>query len=100
MVKIIQVKEIWSKENQKLCGLKSGEEIYYSLPLDINMEGMFRQNSYMVMTNRRVLVLEEGILTREFLIDEVDAIKSEPQIACGIVFLEQNGKHILINLQS
>ena len=85
-----------SKENIALCGLAPEEEIYYCLPLDIDLKGNFRENSYTVMTNKRVLVLEEGALTKEYLIAECDAIRSEPRIACGILYLEKDGKQILL----
>lgn len=85
-----------SKENQALCGLAPEEEIYYCLPLDIDLEGNYRHNSYMVMTNRRLLVLEEGRLTGQYALKDFDAIRSEPQIACGIVYLEQGEKQILL----
>lgn len=85
-----------SKENTELCGLAPEEEIYYCLPLDIDLKGNFRQNSYTVMTNRRILILEEGELTKEYLIEQCDAIRSEPRIACGILYLEKDGKQILL----
>jgi len=85
-----------SKENTELCGLAPEEEIYYCLPLDIDLKGNFRQNSYTVMTNRRVLILEEGELTKEYLIEQCDSIRSEPRIACGILYLEKDGKQILL----
>ena len=55
-----------SEENEKLCGLENGEEIYYCLPLDISLKGDYRSNSYTVMTNRRLLILEEGKRTFAF----------------------------------
>ena len=85
-----------SEDNKELCGLGDGEEIYYCLPLDIDLKGDYRSNSYTVMTNRRLLILEEGKLTREFQLAECDSIHSEPQIACGILFVEKGGEQILL----
>lgn len=85
-----------SKENLALCALVPGEEIYYCLPLDIDLEGNYRHDSYTVMTNKRVLVLEEGNLTRQFELKECDEIRSEPQIACGIVYLVKGDTQILL----
>lgn len=85
-----------SKENLALCELLPEEEIYYCLPLDIDLEGNYRQNSYTVMTNKRVLILEEGKLAKQFLLEECEEIRSEPQIACGIVYLVQGEKQILL----
>ena len=85
-----------TQDNLKLCGLQEGEEIYYCLPLDIDMKGDFRQNSYTIMTNRRLLILEEGALTREYLLADFEMIKSEPQISCGICYIVKDGQEILV----
>lgn len=85
-----------SKDNLALCGLMPEEEIYYCLPLDIDLKGNYRHNSYTVMTNKRVLILEEGQLTKRFLLEQCDEIRSEPQIACGIVYVVQGDAQILL----
>ncbi len=85
-----------SEENAKLCGLEDGEEIYYCLPLDIDLEGGYRSNSYTVMTNRRLLILEEGKLTQWYPLEKCDSIHSRAQTACGILFIEQGKEEILL----
>lgn len=89
-----------TEENRRLCALAPGEEIYYCLPLDLDLEGRYRKNSFLVMTDRRILVLEEGALTGEYLIGDWDAIRSEPQIGCGIVYLEGQGRQLLLGRYS
>lgn len=85
-----------SEENKALCRLAEGEEIYYCLPLDIDLRGDYRQDSYTVMTDRRLLVLEEGKLTKEFRLEDCESIFSEPRIGCGILFVVSGGKEILL----
>lgn len=85
-----------SNENKALCNLKEGEEIYYCLPLDIDLHGNYRANSYTVMTNERLLILEEGHVSHEFALADCESIHSEPQIACGILFVKCNGQEILL----
>lgn len=85
-----------SKENIEGCKLINEEEIYYCLPSDIDLNGNFRENSYVVMTNRRVLLLEEGYLLKEFSISDCESIQCEPQIACGFVYVIKEGTRILI----
>ena len=85
-----------SEENRALCRLEEGEEIYYCLPLDIDLRGDYRANSYTVMTDRRLLVLEEGELTKDFSLQECDSIHSEPKIACGILYVVKDGQEILL----
>lgn len=85
-----------SEENKKLCSLAPGEEIYYCLPLDIDLKGSFRGNSYTVMTDRRLLILEEGSLTAEYPLEDCGQLLSEPQIACGILLLRKGEQEILL----
>lgn len=85
-----------SEENLELCRLERGEEIYYCLPLDIDLQGNYRGNSYTVMTDRRLLVLEEGKVTAEFPLKDCDSLHSEPQIACGILFVKKGDEEILL----
>lgn len=85
-----------SEENKVLCRLEAGEEIYYCLPLDIDLKGDYRQNSYTVMTDKRLLILEEGQLTREFRLEECESVHSEPRIGCGVLFVASGGKEILL----
>ena len=85
-----------TEENRALLSLKEKEEIYYCLPLDIGKDGNIRNNSYFVMTNKRILRLEEGKLTGDFAIADYDCVKSEPQISCGIIVLWKEKTPILI----
>lgn len=85
-----------SEENRALCALEEGEEIFYCLPLDIDLHGDYRRNSYTVMTDRRLLILEEGVLTKAFGLEECDSIHCEPRVACGILYVVCGGKEILL----
>lgn len=85
-----------SEENKALCRLEKREEIYYCIPLDIDLQGDYRKDSYTVMTDRRLLILEEGTLTKEFRLEECESLSAEPQIACGILFVVSEGREILL----
>ena len=85
-----------SEENLELCSLKQGEEIYYCLPLDIGLNGDYQSDSYVIMTDRRLLVLRDRELAVDFPLEECDSIHSEPQIACGILFVRRAGKDVLL----
>ena len=43
-----------SEKDRQLLELTQGEEIYYALPLDLDHEGNYLKNSYVVITNRIV----------------------------------------------
>ena len=81
-----------SKENLQLCQLQENEEIYYSLPLDIDREGNFRNNSFTVITDQRIIILEEGVVTHEYRHEECEKVLSEPRISSGVFFVVCNGQ--------
>ena len=85
-----------SEENLELCGLEPGEEIYYCLPLDIDLRGDYQSDSYVVMTDRRLMVLKNKELAVNFSLEECDGIYCEPQIACGILFVKKDGEDVLL----
>lgn len=73
-----------------------GEELYYCLPLDIDPQGNYQSDAYVVMTDRRLMVLRSGELTVNLALSECESIHSEPQIACGILFVRQGGEDVLL----
>lgn len=81
-----------SQDNLNLLGLGVEEEVYYSLPMDIDVEGNYRDNSFFVMTNKRIVLLEEGTVTGDYALADYDCVKSEPMVGCGIVYLVKDGK--------
>lgn len=84
-----------SEENTKLCGLAAGEEIYYCLPLDLTITGEYQDNAYTIVTNRRILTLEQGKITRQIPMEECERVFSEPMISCGAFIVVRGGKECL-----
>lgn len=76
----------------KLCGLKENESICYCIPLDLDFDGNFRDNSYTVVTESRIIILEEGVKSKEYMLANCEKVQSEPQIACGILYIVRGGK--------
>ena len=74
------------EEYIRLLGLKPDEEIAYCVPYDIGDDGNYLKDSYVVVTEERLFVLEDGRLKKEIRLDEVSEILSEPMIACGVLY--------------
>ena len=85
-----------TKEYRESLHLNTEEEIYYCVPSDIDLTGNYRSHSFLIMTNLRILLLEEGKLTKEYMISECDSITCEPQIACGMMYCVKNHTPILV----
>ena len=85
-----------SEQNLSLLGLAPNETICYAAPYDIGPDGRFLDNSYVVVTNTRLIILEEGALRESFLLSECSDITSEPQIDCGILVVTKDGKDRMI----
>ena len=84
------------KENTTLCALRAGESVCYCLPLDLDDGGNFRQNSYVVATETRLLVLEEGRKTKEYPLADIDELRSEARVGCGLLCAVRAGEDIRI----
>ena len=85
-------------EKEELNNLKlmPGEQIYYCLPFDIDDVGDFCEHSYFVMTQKRILILNNHNLTMQVFLKECDDIKSESLVNCGILTMTQDRNTILL----
>lgn len=81
-----------SKENLALLCLAPDEEICYAVPFDIAEDGSLLDNSYVVVTRKRILLLEQGTRKKEFLLADCEKISSEPQIDCGLLIITGGGE--------
>lgn len=81
-----------SKENLALLALPDDEEICYAVPYDIDEAGSFLDNSYVVVTHRRIVILEQGTRKNEYLLSDCEKIASEPQIDCGLLLITTKGE--------
>ena len=48
------------KEAEQVISLTDNERIYYAVPVDIDDAGNFLEDSYFIVTNRRLFVVEKG----------------------------------------
>ena len=85
-----------SKKNVEACRLSDEEKIMYCLPIDIDRSGLFTDDAYTVITTKRILVLEKGELIKDILLADCDEVKSEPQIACGIIYVTVKGEKEIV----
>ena len=80
------------EEYLKLLGLEAGEEMVYCVPYDIGDDGKYIRDSYVVVSEERLFVIEEGKLKKEIRLNEVSEILSEPMIACGVLYYTLEGE--------
>ena len=88
MILQFELKEDYVKQ----LGLAQNEEIAYCVPYDIGEDGKYLKNSYVVVSEERLFVIEEGHLKKQIRLDEVSEILSEPMIACGVLYYTITGK--------
>ena len=70
-------------EIRALFEFAGGEEIRYCSPFDINSSGKYCDFSYGVLTNRRLLIIEEGRIVYEMQLSGLSAMKCESQVNNG-----------------
>lgn len=76
-------------EIRALFEFAGGEEIRYCSPFDINSSGKYCDFSYGVLTNRRLLIIEEGQIVYEMQLSGLSAMKCESQVNNGILVVTE-----------
>lgn len=78
-------------KEQELLKLGEEEEIRYCVPYDL--DGNRRTGEgWIVVTDRRLLVLLSGQLRKEFLLSKVEKVRCEPCAGCGLLTVWQDGE--------
>lgn len=85
-----------SQENIALLALPSGEEICYCVPFDIDEHGDFLDDSYVVATRKRIIVLSHGARKGQYLLSDCEKVASEPQIDCGLFLVKTDGEERIL----
>lgn len=76
---------------ETLIKLDEGERIYYALPFDVGENGKWLEHSYVIVTNKKIHIVEESILAETLLISDCKHPKAEPKVGGGLLVLEHKG---------
>lgn len=85
-----------SREELDALLLEDGETVLYAVPYDCDLSGHYIERGFTVVTNRRLMFLQEGKKRSEHLLAEYDVIKAEPRINCGVLYGVKNGQDYLL----
>ena len=85
------------KEAEQVISLTDNERIYYAVPVDIDDAGNFLEDSYFIVTNRRLFVVEKGSIKEEYDVSKCIDVKAEAKIGGGLLVINFDGvpKHIV-----
>ena len=85
------------KEAEQVISLTDNERIYYAVPVDIDDAGNFLEDSYFIVTNRRLFVVEKGSIKQEYDVSKCIDVKAEAKIGGGLLVINFDGvpKHIV-----
>ena len=75
---------------EKLIPLSDGERIYYAVPVDIDQDGNWSEDSYLIVTTFKVHVLRGDALTTYDIKDIGDA-SAQPGVGGGLLIIDHNG---------
>lgn len=76
-------------ENQ--IAMEEGERIYYAVPYDIAEDGTWLENSYFVVTTKRLLLFREEKLSETYEISKCRHARAEAKIGGGLLVIEYDG---------
>ena len=75
------------KEAEQVISLTDNERIYYAVPVDIDDAGNFLEDSYFIVTNRRLFVVEKGSIKQEYDVSKCFDVKAEAKIGGGLLVI-------------
>ena len=87
--------ELSQKELAALA-LSAGEEVLYAVPYDCDLSGKYVKNGFTVVTNKRLVLLQNAVKEKEYDLSGYDAVKAEPRINCGVLYAVKDGQDYLI----
>ena len=53
------------------------EDIYYAVPYDITSAGIYQKDAYVIVTKKRLVVVENGVLKKEYELSDLSDIKND-----------------------
>ncbi|MCR5529707.1 MAG: ABC transporter ATP-binding protein/permease [Saccharofermentans sp.] len=75
--------------------LKDGEVIYYSVPIDIDTDGKWTDDSFLVVTTKRVAAFIHDDMT-SYKICDLQKASSESGVGGGLLVVRKDGEDILV----
>ncbi|WP_033165054.1 ABC transporter ATP-binding protein [Clostridium sp. KNHs205] len=69
--------------------LKTGEDIKYSVPYDIDEEGRLTEDGYIIVTNLRLFVTKGTEITYQNKLSALEKIKCEPMVNNGLLIVKE-----------
>lgn len=73
--------------------LAAGEDIRYCVPYDIAEDGSFIGDGYIVVTPKRLMVMEKGSILFERDLEQLEKIKCEAMVNNGILIIKETGEN-------
>lgn len=79
------------KEAEQVISLTDNERIYYAVPVDIDDAGNFLEDSFFIVTNRRLFVVEKDSIKQEYDVSKCIDVKAEAKIGGGLLVINFDG---------
>ena len=79
------------KRVEEVIALEKDERIYYAVPYDIAKDASFLSDSYLVVTNLRILVICKGTIEETYDIKDCSGAKAVPRVGGGLLTITHKG---------
>ena len=83
------------KKAESMVTLTGDERIYYAVPIDIDEEGNFANDSFFVVTAKKLCIIR-GKEYKEYNIKDFDKASAEPGIGGGILTVRKGDTHTVL----
>ncbi len=90
----MQLKYDLPKDILECIDLADDEKIYYAVPYDVDSQGKWVSDSYLVVSTKNIWVISERKCTEIIKISDCEKVSTETQVNCGILVVKKCGAEI------
>lgn len=83
-------------ETRQTLPISPEEEIWYAVPYDLNLDGAFCENSFVIVTKSSLFITQGTQLLHSITLSDCEEIVFEPQTNCGLLTAVCRKQHILL----
>ncbi len=83
-------------ETRQALPMEGNEEIWYAIPYDLNLDGSYLENSFIIVTKKQLFITQNHQLMKSLMLSDCTAVTFEARTGCGLMTACCGGQDILL----
>lgn len=79
------------KQVMSLITVQPSERVYYAIPYDIDEDGTWLTNAYLVVTTKYIYIIDHDTVKQKLAISDCNNIKAEAKVGGGLLTVNYKG---------